>query len=65
MFGLVGIPVRGAEPVVHYGAEFFYFFGGFFFPTHVAGLGDPGVEGGAHFCEGFLVLGAGRIDEVD
>jgi len=64
MFGLIGIPVRGAEPVVHDGAEFFYFLRGFFFPTHVAGLGNPSVERGAHFGEGFEVLRAGGVDEV-
>ena len=64
MFGLIRIPVRSTEPVVHDGAEFFDFLGGFFFPSHIAGLSDPGVERGAHFSEGFLVLGAGGVDEV-
>ena len=64
MFRLVGVPVRGAKPVVHDGAEFFDFLGGLFFPAEVAGLGDPGVEGGAHFGEGLFVLGAGGVDEV-
>lgn len=64
MLRLVGVPVRGTEPVVHDGAEFFDFLGGLFFPAHIAGLGDPGVEGGTHFGEGFLVLGAGGVDEV-
>ena len=64
MFGLVGIPVRGAEPVVHDGAEFFYFLRGFFFPAHVASLSDPGIESSAHFSEGFLVLGSGGVNEI-
>ena len=64
MFGLVGVPVRGAEPVVHDGAEFFYFLRRFFFPAHIASLGDPGVERGAHFSQSFEVLRAGGVDEV-
>ena len=64
MFRLVGIPVRGAEPVVHDGAEFFYFLRGFFFPAHVASLGDPGVERGTHFSQSFEMLRARGVDEV-
>ena len=64
MFGLIGIPVRGAEPVVHNGAKFFDFLGGLFFPTHVAGLGDPSVERGTHFGESLQMFRAGGIDEV-
>ena len=64
MLGLVGIPVRGAEPVVHDGAEFFYFLRRFFFPAHIAGLSDPGVERGAHFSQSFEMFRAGGIDEV-
>ena len=64
MFGLIGIPVWCTKPVVHNGTEFFYFLRGLFFPTHVAGLGDPSVERGAHFGEGLQMLRAGGIDEV-
>lgn len=64
MFRLVGIPIRGAKPVVHDGAEFFYFLRRFFFPAHVACLSDPSVECRPHFSKGFNVLRAGGIDEV-
>ena len=64
MFGLIGIPVWGAEPVVHDGTEFFYFLRGLFFPTHVASLSDPSVERGAHFGESLQMLRASGIDEV-
>ena len=64
MFWLVRIPVWGAEPVVHDGAEFFYFLRRFFFPAHIASLSDPGVERSTHFGEGFEVLRAGGVDEV-
>ena len=64
MFRLIGIPVRGAEPVVHNGSEFFYFLRRFFFPAHISSLSDPSVERGAHFGAGFEVLRAGGIDQV-